>query len=165
MKIRRRSFQFRPEKTPVTVIEPRLSSKRMHTTKAELADFSSLKDLKSILSSRAPCVSVYMALASAPTNQRAKANALRWKECVRTLEPKIQQNGSEARELLQSISDWDAISGEEKPGAKSIAVFRSPDVFCVMSLQEQVKGKAVVGPHFNVRPLLPELTRDNAFHI
>lgn len=133
--------------------------------KAELADFTCLKDLKSLLSSRAPCVSVYMALDSAPANQSAKTNALRWKECLRTLEAKIQQNGSEARHLLQSISDWDVISGEEKPTAKSIAVFRSPDVFCVTSLEEQVKGKAVVGPHFNVRPLLPELTRARTFYI
>ncbi len=106
-----------------------------------------------------------MALDFAPANQSAKANALRWKECLRTLEAKIQQNGSEACELLQSISDWDAISGEERPAAKSIAVFRSPDIFCVTSLEEQVKGKAVVGPHFNVRPLLPELTRARTFYI
>jgi Bacterial archaeo-eukaryotic release factor family 3 len=133
--------------------------------KAELADFRSLKDLKPILSSRPPCLSVYMPLDAAPANQSAKANALRWRECLRSLEPKIEQNGSEARELLKSISDWDAIWGEEKHTGKSIAVFRSPDIFSVTSLEEPVKGKAVLGPHFCVRPLLPELTKDGTFYI
>jgi len=106
-----------------------------------------------------------MALDVAPSNQSAKANALQWRECLRTLEAKVQQNGSEARELLESISAWDGISGEEKAGGKSIAVFRSPDVFCVTWLEKPVKSKAVLGKHFYVRPFLPELTRDNSFYI
>src|SRR5205085_9890168 len=137
----------------------------MNTTKAEFAAFKSLKDLKPILSSSPPCLSVYMALDAAPANQSAKTNALRWRECVRTLDEKIQQNGSEGRELLESISDWDAIWAEEQQSGKSIAVFRSPDVFSVTSLTEPVKGRAVVGPHFYVRPLLPELVRENTFYI
>jgi Bacterial archaeo-eukaryotic release factor family 3 len=106
-----------------------------------------------------------MPLSSLPANQRAKANALGWKECLRSLETKIQQNGSEARQLLESISDWNAISSREKLAGKSIAVFRSPDFFYVTSLEEPVKSRAVIGPHFNVRPLLPELTRDGMFYI
>jgi hypothetical protein len=137
----------------------------MNTTKAEFAGFKSLKDLKPILSSRPPCLSVYMALAAAPANQSAKTNALRWRECLRTLDAKVQQSGSEAHELVESIGDWDAIWGEEKQNGKSIAVFRSPDVFSVTSLTEPVKGRAVLGPHFYVRPLLPELARNNIFYI
>ena len=147
------------------MIGRRLSPKRMNTTKAGFAAFKSLKDLKPILSSSPPCLSVYMALDAAPANQSAKTNALRWRECVRMLDEKIQQNGSEARELLESISDWDAIWAEEQQSGKSIAVFRSPDVFSVTSLTEPVKGRAVVGPHFYVRPLLPELVRENTFYI
>jgi hypothetical protein len=106
-----------------------------------------------------------MALAAAPANQSAKTNALRWRECLRTLDAKVQQSGSEAHELVESIGDWDAIWGEEKQNGKSIAVFRSPDVFSVTSLTEPVKGRAVLGPHFYVRPLLPELARNNIFYI
>jgi hypothetical protein len=137
----------------------------MNTAKAEFVGFKSLKDLKPILSSEPPCLSIYMALDAAPANQSAKTNALRWRDCVRTLEEKIQQNAQEARELVESISDWDAIWGEEKQTGKSIAVFRSPDVFCVTSLTEPVKGRAVAGPHFYVRPLLPELVRQDTFYI
>lgn len=106
-----------------------------------------------------------MPLSTGPSNQSVKADALRWRECLRSLEARVEQNGSEARKLLQSISDWDSISRGEKPEGKSIAVFRSPDVFCVTSAAEPVKGKAVIGPHFYVRPLLPELAKANAFYI
>jgi hypothetical protein len=137
----------------------------MSTVKAELASFGSLKDLKPILASRPPCLSLYMPLSSLPANQSAKANALQWRECVRSLEAKAEQNGAEARQLLESISEWDAIYSREKVAGKSIAVFRSPDVLYVSALSEPVKSRAVIGPHFNVRPLLPELTRDGTFYI
>lgn len=106
-----------------------------------------------------------MPLDAAPANQSAKANALRWRECLRTLEPKIQQNGSEAHNLLESVSDWNTIWAEGRRASKSIAVFRSQDVFRVTAVDESVRGKAVLGPHFYVRPLLPGLTRENAFYI
>src|SRR5438105_10084428 len=99
----------------------------MNTVKAELASFGSLKDLKPILASRPPCLSIYMPLSSLPANQRAKANAAQWKECVRSLDAKVQQHGSEARRLLESISDWYVISEQEKLQGRSIAVFRAPD--------------------------------------
>jgi hypothetical protein len=137
----------------------------MDTIKAELAGFKSLKDLKPILSSRAPCLSVYMPLTIAPSNQSEKVNALRWRECLRSLEAKVEQNGSEARELLKSISDWDPMARTEALDGRSIAVFRSPDVFCVTSLMEPVKGRAAIGPQFYVRPLLPELAKANTFYV
>lgn len=80
-----------------------------------------------------------MPLSLLPPNQRAKANAAQWKECVRSLEAKVAQNGSEAQRLLDSISDWNIISEQEKLEGKSIALFRSPDVFSVTSLGEPVK--------------------------
>ncbi len=131
----------------------------MDTLKAELAELQSTKDLKAMLASDGPCLSVYMALTS------PKVNALEWKERLRTLEPKVAQHGSKARELLGTISNWDAISRGEEPKGKSVAVFRSADVFRVAWVEEPVKSRAVIGPHFYIRPLLPELTRDKTFYI
>ncbi len=143
----------------------RLSSKRMDTLRAELTEFQSLKDLKPMLASEPPCLSVFMPLSSGSGNQSAKANGLEWRETLRGIEPKVQQYGAAGRELLETISDWDAVSPESEPRGKSIAVFRSADVFRVAWLEEQVKSRAVIGPHFHVRPLLPELSRDQAFYI
>ncbi len=128
----------------------------MDTVKAETAEFESVKDLKAMLSSPGPCISVYLG---------AKGNALEWKECLRTLDPKMEQNGTEARELLATISDWEQVAPAGEPHGKSIAVFRSPETFRVTWVDEQVKSRAVVGPHFYIRPLLAELTRDKTFYI
>lgn len=143
----------------------RLSSKCMDTLKAELAEFASVKDLKPMLGSQGPCFSLFMPLSVGPANQSAKANSLEWREMIRKIEPRARQYGSQGRELLETVSDWDAVSQGVEPRGKSLAVFRSPDVFRVSWLDEQVKSRAVVGPHFCVRPLLPELMRGKTFYI
>lgn len=137
----------------------------MDTLKAELAGFESIKDLKLILAAQGPCLSLFMPLNNGSGNQSAKGNALEWREMVRGLDSKIQQHGPEGRELLETVSDWNAVASELEPQGKSIAVFRSPDVFRVSWIDEQVPSKAVIGPHFYVRPLLPELMRDKTFYL
>ncbi len=159
-----KSRRASPDKHPSNGIDGRLSSKRMDTLKAELAEFQSAKDLKTILAVEGPCLSVYIPFSTAPPNQSAKANALEWKEVLRSIEPKIQQNRA-ARELLESIRDWDEIFQGQEPQGRSIAVLRSPDVFRITWIEEPVKSRAELGPHFYIRPLLPELTRDKAFYI
>ena len=137
----------------------------MDTLKAELADFETAKDLKTILAAEGPCLSAYIPLSTAPPNQSVKANSLEWKETLRTLEPKVPQYGAAGRELLESIRDWDAIVQGQQPKGRSIAVLRSPDVFRVTWIEEPVKSRAELGPHFYIRPLLPDLTRDRVFYI
>lgn len=137
----------------------------MDTLKAELAGFESMKDLKPILGAQGPCLSLFMPLNNGSANQSAKGNALEWREMVRGLDSKIQQYGSEGRQLLETVSDWNAVARDAEPQAKSIAVFRSPDIFRVSWIDEQVRSKAVIGPHFYIRPLLPELVRDRTFYL
>lgn len=137
----------------------------MDTLKAELAEFQSLKDLKPILGSQAPCLSMYMPLSRTSGNQNAKTNTLEWREILRSIEDRIRQYGSEGRDLVEAVSDWRAISPESEPHGKSVAVFRSRDIFRVTWLEEAVRPKAVIGPHFYIRPLVPELTRAKTFYI
>jgi hypothetical protein len=137
----------------------------MDTLKVELAEFQTAKDLKTILAAEGPCLSAYMPLSTAPGNQSAKGNALEWKETLRALEPKIQQYGAAGRELLDSVRDWDGIFQGRPPEGRSIAVLRSHDVFVATWVEEAVKSRADIGPHFYIRPLLPDLTRDKVFYI
>ncbi|HEX3684459.1 MAG TPA: hypothetical protein VHU83_18125 [Bryobacteraceae bacterium] len=137
----------------------------MDTLKAELAEFQTARDLKTILAAEGPCLSAYLTLSTAPPNQSAKANALEWKETLRALEPKLTRNGAAARELVESIRDWDGILQGREAQGRSIAVLRSPEVFRVTWIEEAVKSRAEIGPHFYIRPLLPDLTRDKAFYI
>jgi hypothetical protein len=144
----------------------------MNTVKGELVTFEGLKDLKTLLSVDGPCLTVYMPLSTASTegrNPNGKQNELHWKEILRTLNEKAAQFGSAGRELLESVSNWDAVAPEpvengHAPG-RSIAVFRSPDLFQVALLDGEVTDRAVLGPHFNIRPLLAEVVRSRSFYL
>jgi len=145
----------------------------MHVVKGELTTFEAVKDLKTLLSANGPCLSIYMRLSSASKEgvnpPYAKENELNWRESVRKLGDKVAQFGSTGRDLLNSVSSWDAVAPEavEKgtaPG-KSIAVFRSSDSFHVTLLDSQVEDITVLGPHFYVRPLLAELCTDHTFYL
>jgi hypothetical protein len=137
----------------------------MDTVKAELAELQIIKDLKPMLGSEGPCLSVYLSLTTAPGAQGAKTNSLHWKEVLGELQGKIDQWGAEGRELLESVSDFDSlIDGVELKG-KSIAVFRSKDIFQIAFLQEETASRAEMGPQFYIRPLLPELVKHKLFYI
>lgn len=138
----------------------------MNTARAELTQFESLKDLKPILATSGPCVTVYLPLpAPGAANQSAKASGLEWRELIRQVEPKLQELGSAGRELMAPLSDWDLLRPEGAPQGQSIGVFRSADLFRTAWLDEQVSSTATVGPHFYVRPLLRELTGNKTFYI
>ena len=140
----------------------------MNTLNCEVAAFDSFKDLKPLLASAGPCLSVYMPLSTASTaglNPNAKQNELHWKECIASMDGKLAQFGAQGRELLESIRSWRAVLQDRQPDGRSLAVFRSPDVFSIAWLDEEVKDRAVAGPHFYIRPMLPELTRSRTFYL
>jgi hypothetical protein len=144
----------------------------MNTVKGELATFEKLEDLRTLLSGSPPCLSVYMPLSQASKagkNPNARQNQLHWKECLRILDDRVSEFGSAGRELVESVSDWKALIPEgieSRTGtARSIAVFRSPDTYQVALLDSQVADRAVLGPHFYIRPLLGELVRDRTFYL
>lgn len=137
----------------------------MDTLKAEWVEFDSLKTLKPMLAAQGPCLSIYMTLSNAPNQQGIKTNSLQWRELMKSLGGKLEQYGSQGRELVESVNDWEAIASSTEPQGKSIAVFRSTDIFQLAWLQGNVASRAVIGPHFYVRPLLPELVLDKTFYI
>ena len=141
------------------------SHRRMDTAKAELTQLENVKDLKPILDVPGPCVTLYMAMSEGTANQTAKTNELEWRELIRQIEPKVQELGSAGRELIEPLRDFDSIRPEGSQEGKSIAVFRSPDVFRVSWLDSRVDSTAVAGPHFFVRPMLRELTGEKTFYL
>jgi Bacterial archaeo-eukaryotic release factor family 3 len=134
-----------------------------------MATFENVKDLKSLLSAEGPCLSVYMPLSTpseAGLNPNAKQNELRWKECLHSLAEKVVQFGPRGRQLLDSVKNWDAVApGNGTAMAKSIAVFRSPDVLEVILLDRELSDRAVLAPRFFIRPWLAELVRDRRFFL
>ncbi len=94
-----------------------------------------------------------------------RIDALEWKETLRAIENNLDQYGSQGRELLDSISSWNTFAPDGGPRGRSLAVFRSPDYFGWTWLDETTASRAVIGPRFYIRPLLPELTRGKSFYI
>ena len=119
----------------------------MESLRAEISDLATLKDLKSLLSHPGPCVSVYMPLAP-------KTNARTWQNLVSQIEP----------ELASSLT-WENVSQGREFKGKSIAVFRSPQVFHVTALPEPAASQVVTGSQFYIRPLLGELAKSKSFYI
>lgn len=138
-----------------------MSSKRMDTK--ELTSFLESGDLKGLLDARGPCLSVYAPLALSRSDEGQYE--LRWKECIKRLESEVEARGTEPRRLLESISDWWSIYQPDQAQGRGVAVFRSPDVFERIWLDEQPPERAVFGPHFYIRPLLPFLSRERIFYI
>ena len=137
----------------------------MQIVKPDVAELQTLKDLKPMLESEGPCLSIYISLSTAPHAQGAKANSLLWRETIDGLQSQIDQWGAEGQELLESVSDWDALTEDLELRGKSLAVFRSKHLSRIVFLQEETANRAEMGPEFYIRPLLPELTKDKLFYI
>jgi Bacterial archaeo-eukaryotic release factor family 3 len=132
----------------------------MDTAKVEVTNLQNQKDLKALLSSPGPCVSVYMT-----PKLSEKASALEWEETVRRIEPKLQELGNQGRELREALGTWETISQGEPPKGKSVAVFGAQHTLRVMWLADPVGSRAVVGPRFYIRPLVPALWKARPFYI
>lgn len=137
----------------------------MQTVKLEVSDFEGLKSLKPLAGSPGPCVSVYMTLPATAPNQNERTNALEWRETIRALEPRLNEQGGVARELAEALGNWDGIVQSQAARGKAIAVFRSPQIFQAAWLQSAVQNRAVAGPRFYIRPLLAEAARAKKFYI
>src|SRR5947209_5027312 len=137
----------------------------METVKAEVAELQTIKDLKPMLENEGPCLSAFLSLSTAPNAQGMKTNSLLWREMIDQLRGQSEKWGAEGRELLESVSDWDALTGDLELRGKSIAVFRSKDIFRVVFLQEETANRAEIGPVFYIRPLLPELVKNKLFYV
>lgn len=140
----------------------------MATVKPELTRVESFRDLKPLLAPEGPCLSVYMPLSNASKaglNPNAKQNELRWRDTVRIAETRAGQFGDKGRQLLDSIANWNTVAPAENVQPKSIAVFRCADMLNVVPLDSEVTERAVLAPHFYVRPLLPEFSRERRFYL
>jgi Bacterial archaeo-eukaryotic release factor family 3 len=132
----------------------------MESLNGEIHEVRNLQDLKSLLSAPGPCASVYVTLKTT-----AKANALAWREAIRGIDGKLQEPGGVWQKIRETLTHWEPPSGDERAKSKALAVFCSSKVLSVTRLMEPVRNRAVLGPRFYVRPLLPELVKARTFYI
>jgi hypothetical protein len=129
----------------------------------ELTSFIEAGELKRMLSANGPCLSIYAPTAESPSDQGQYA--LRWKETIRGLERNLRDNPAEVREFIRSVANWDDIYRPEEARGQSVAVFRAADVFERVWLDQRVEARAMIAPHFFIRPLLPLFAKERVFYI
>jgi Bacterial archaeo-eukaryotic release factor family 3 len=101
-------------------------------------------------------------------NPREKQNELRWKECLRSLQERAKQFGTAGNKLIESASDWNAVkkdAGGNTKEARSIVAFRSPEISETFFVDQTVQERAVLGPRFYVRSLLPHVLKPQCFYL
>ncbi len=140
-----------------------MSSNCMKYATSELTAFLEGGELKEMLATSGPCLSVYAPISTARSDQGQYA--LRWKECLRSLDRDIEKFDGDAEELRHSISDWADIYDPREAHGSAVAVFRSHDVSRRIWLHRPLEAQAVLGPRFYIRPILNELTRDRVFYV
>jgi hypothetical protein len=140
----------------------------MNALKSELVRFESLKDLREILASEGPCVTVYMPLSNASTagvNPNAKQNELQWKDLILSAREEANRLGAQGGELVNSIASWQSVAQGQPEQVRGVAVFRSPSIFAVTWLRSEVPARVRLGPRFYVRPLLADLAQPHTFYV
>jgi hypothetical protein len=128
----------------------------METIKSELVRLRRPEELKGLLSSNGPCISLYFPVSR--ENLNPGEDERRWKQVIRRLEPELSRFGKDTRELLDPLRSWDAVSEDRNGKGKTLVVFRSPDFFYRMWVRAEIGERIKAGPQFFIRPLLPLMT-------
>lgn len=128
----------------------------METKKSELVRLRRPEELKGLLSSSGPCVSLYFPVSR--ENLNPGEDERHWKQVMRRVEPELSRFSSNTRELLDPLRSWDAVGEDRNGKGKTLVVFRSPDFFYRMWLRADIGERIKVGPQFFIRPLLPLMT-------
>jgi hypothetical protein len=134
----------------------------METIKSELLRLNQPEQLKQLLSSSGPCISMYFPVNR--ENLNPGDDERHWKSAVRELQAQSERFGGETRDLVESLTDWNTVSEDRNGKEKTLVVFRSPDSFARMWIRAEINERVAVGPQFFVRPLLPFL-RDSTFYL
>src|SRR3954470_18230850 len=77
----------------------------METVKAEPAELFSVKDLKPLLATPGPCLSLYLPLSTAPNQQGLKLDSLEWKELIASASARAGGQGDTVQPLLKSVGN------------------------------------------------------------
>ena len=122
----------------------------------------SFADLRSLAEAQRPCITVSIAIPD-PLQLRT-----RMKDATREVERHFKAAGIEgatATVLLEPINSLAGSLDRAREWSIGLALFRSPDVFRYFLLPEPSWEFVTVSERFQIRPLLPLLSREQRFYI
>jgi hypothetical protein len=139
----------------------------MQTEKqAETRDLQ-IRELRELLASPGPCISIYLPIITSENNLRE--NSVRFKHAIRRAEQLLEAKNiptADRRALVEPIQDLaNQFADHKNVESQGLAVFRSPSSFHHIHLPHASEEMVEVGRHFQIRPLLPQLMGDRSFYI
>ena len=127
------------------------------------ADFGALMQER-----EGPCVSFFLPT-HRPGTELQPQDRIRLKNMIREAEELLVkvtgQRPTEARQLLQPVTDLETDGNFWRNQVGSLALYRSPDAFLYYQSPFEINEQVVVGHRFYVKPLLPVLSSDGTFFI
>ena len=125
------------------------------------------EDLVQLFEHEAPrSISIYLPMAE--SGEDTLKNPIRFKNAIKKLEQKMQENGSEKREIretierLKEIVDGYAFFQDQMEG---LAIFLAGDFHHIIKVPMRFEDQVVVSNAFEVRPLVEAMQNDREFYI
>ena len=122
--------------------------------------------LKELGASTGLCLSILIPIQRAEPNNRLAE--MRLKSAIQTAEQKLADIGFEKgdiQELLAPVRELEGTPDTWAQAGKSVAIFRSPDLFRWFGLKCELREQVVVADHFYVLPMLSALNENHRFYI
>ncbi len=117
-------------------------------------DVVSFEDLRALASASGPCLT----LATSIPNPAELS--VRLKNGLRALADKVEDAA-----LMEPVEKLAQSAHADQVWGNSLMLFRSPDLFQYYWLRGSYREMALVGQHFQLRPLLSVLTGEQCFHV
>jgi hypothetical protein len=127
-----------------------------------LSETPSAEDLRTLAEAQGPCITAVIRIPEPGQLRIRITNALRH------MEPELKNAGMEDPKitgLLQPIREMAAAMERDGEWSVALAVFRSLDLFRYFFLRELTSEFITVDQHFQIRPLLTLISRDQLFYI
>jgi hypothetical protein len=124
----------------------------------------SAQELREMASAAGPCISIYIPVA--PTGVDRREQSVRFKTALNEVTELLKQRGSDQAQISTLLAPIKDVADREEYGTgKSVAIFRSPDLFRQVSLPWEIGEMITVADHFQIRPLLSLLRKPKSFYV
>lgn len=133
----------------------------MALRKTEVADALKPLDLKELMNAKPPCVTVAVPFDNPAAAQIQLKNLL--KEAEQEIAAVVADKG-QRHALMEPFAEAAATLPSERNG-QGLVLFRSPDIFTSIGLHRPIPERLTIADHFQIRPLLAQLTGERNFYI
>jgi hypothetical protein len=119
-------------------------------------------DLKLLAGASGPCITIVANIPNPP------ALPIRMKAALRSVDKQLKDRGTGsavAQQLMQPVRDLAAAAETARIWSNALIVFRSPDMFRYYLLYRRAPEIESVDEHFQVRPLLAAMAREQEFYV